>query len=108
MESELQRDTFHKIYSLKHYIILFIFSMLCRYSNSEPSELSVSSAFTGSCTYSSIHADAFSFLHNQAALPAVKSISAGVSAERRYLLQELTDYEAALVVPVAGGSFGFI
>src|SRR4051812_25077192 len=82
--------------------------MLSRYSNSQPSELSVSSAFTGSCTYSSIHADAFSFLQNQAALPAVKSISAGVSAERRYLLQELTDYEAALVVPVSGGSFGFI
>jgi hypothetical protein len=108
MESEPPGDTFHKIYSLQHSIILVIFSVLSQYSYSQPSGLSLSSAFTGTCTYSSIHADAFSFLQNQAALPAVKSFSAGISAERRYLLQELAHYEAALVVPVPGGAFGFI
>jgi len=52
--------------------------------------------------------DAFSFLQNQAALPAIKTFSAAVSAERRYLLQELSHYEAAMVLPTISGSFGFI
>ncbi|HEY0068009.1 MAG TPA: hypothetical protein VGB46_11620 [Flavisolibacter sp.] len=56
--------------------------------------------------YSSLQADAFSFAANSAALASLKKFSVATYGERRFLLQDLTFYSLALVLPAAGGSFG--
>lgn len=67
----------------------------------------VSDAYTGIGAYSQHAIDAFSFLNNQAALAKVKNAEAGVLAEKRFLLDELSAYTAALVLPTHAGNFGF-
>ena len=54
-----------------------------------------------------MHSNAFSFAANQAALASLKSSSAGVYSERRFLLQELNLYSATAVLPTHSGNFGF-
>ena len=66
----------------------------------------VAAAFTRLNTYSGLHANAFSFTVNQAALNAVKNLSAGVYGERRFLLNEISLYSAAVVLPTSSGCFG--
>lgn len=56
--------------------------------------------------YSVKEADAFSFLSNPAALAHSHSLTAGIYGERRFLLQELAFYQAALCVPANSGQFG--
>ena len=56
--------------------------------------------------YSRKEADVFSFSANQAALVGLSTLSAGVYAERRFLIQELSFYQAAVAVPTASGPFG--
>ena len=57
-------------------------------------------------TYSSNTHDVFSFTNNQAALASVKKFSAGVYTERRFLLNELSLYKIATVLPAKPGNFG--
>lgn len=66
----------------------------------------VAALYTGLGAYSKSHADVFSFTNNQASLASVKNASAGVYAERRFLLEELSLYQAALALPTASGNFG--
>ncbi len=56
--------------------------------------------------YSTNHADVFSFSGNQASLAALKKLTAGVYAERRFMLAALNNYYAAVAVPAASGNFG--
>ena len=56
--------------------------------------------------YSKNFTDAFSGLVNQAALPEIKQAVAGVYADRRYMLKELSSYNAALALPSRLGGFG--
>ncbi|MFL5742531.1 MAG: hypothetical protein ACJ75B_20070 [Flavisolibacter sp.] len=58
--------------------------------------------------YSTVHADVFSFAENQGAMPAMKQFSAGLSAERRFFINELTLYRSALLLPTSSGNFGII
>lgn len=57
-------------------------------------------------SYSSLNADVFSFTGNQAALAGQKNFSAGSYYERKFLLEELTSYTAALALPTSSGNFG--
>jgi hypothetical protein len=57
--------------------------------------------------YSSNFTDAFSFISNQAALTEQKQASVGIYSERRFSLQELSNYTAAIAVPTSAGGFGF-
>lgn len=66
----------------------------------------VTAVFTRLTTYSTVHAHAFSFGANQAALGTVKDLSAGIYSERRFLLKELSLYSAAVAVPTPSGNFG--
>ena len=66
----------------------------------------VSSAFNKLSAYGTTTTDVFSFTGNQAVLASVDHFSAGISGEKRYLLQELGLYQAALCFPEAGGGFG--
>lgn len=66
----------------------------------------VTTVYTHLNTYSSSNADVFSFTGNQAALAAIKNFSAGVYGERRFLLEELSQYSAAVALPTSSGNFG--
>lgn len=57
--------------------------------------------------YSAKQTDVFSFLANPAALANITTLTGGVYGERRFLLQELPFYQAALCVPTTTGQFGF-
>jgi hypothetical protein len=85
----------------------FIYSFLSFASSSQTVRTLVTTVFTRLNTYSTLHANAFSFGSNQAALNSVKNISAGVYSERRFLLKEMSLYSAALVLPTPSGNFGF-
>jgi hypothetical protein len=66
---------------------------------------SVAATYTGLGAYSLNHVDAFSFTTNQAALAQVKGLSAGLYGERRFMLQELSNYSAIVAVPTKSGNF---
>lgn len=62
--------------------------------------------YTSIGTYSKNFADAFSAGANQATLAQVQYASAGVFAERKFMLKELSNYAAAVVLPSKWGGFG--
>lgn len=64
------------------------------------------STYTGFGAYSLTNTDVFSFTSNQASLAQLKNASAGVFAEKRFLLTELNSYTAAMVLPTSSGNFG--
>ena len=66
----------------------------------------VSASYTGLGAYSNNHIDVFSFHANQAALAKIKTTSVGIYGEKRFLLNELSLYDAALTLPTSSGNFG--
>jgi hypothetical protein len=62
--------------------------------------------YTGLGAYSIHQADVFSFSANQASLAQIKNISAGAYGEKRFMLSELNNYNAAVAVPTSSGNFG--
>ncbi|MCW3074432.1 MAG: hypothetical protein JWP69_1501 [Flaviaesturariibacter sp.] len=77
-----------------------------KFCGAQISKAPAASVYTRLTAYTPNNADAFSFSGNQAALAQVKSISAGVYGERRFLLQELSLYQAAFALPTRSGNFG--
>jgi hypothetical protein len=67
----------------------------------------MAASYPGLGAYSSNHIDVFSFHANQAALAKINSISAGIYSENRFLLKELSLYNAAVAIPTHSGNFGF-
>ncbi len=57
-------------------------------------------------TYSQLHSDVFSSTANQASLGGVRSLSIGVFAERKFLLEELNCFSAVAALPTNSGTFG--
>ena len=66
----------------------------------------IAARYTGLGAYSKNFADGYSFTQNQAALANIKSASAAVYAERRFLVQELNMYSAIFALPTKTGNFG--
>jgi len=66
----------------------------------------VSSAYIGLGAYSNNHIDVFSFHANEASLAKLNNISAGIYGEKRFLLNELGLYDAAIAFPTPSGNFG--
>jgi hypothetical protein len=58
--------------------------------------------------YSNSNEDVFSIEQNQAELAHVKKFSIGVNGERKFFLNDLSDYILSSVVPVKQGAFGMI
>jgi hypothetical protein len=88
---------------LFHFISFFVTAFT---SHSQTIRTPVTAAFTRLSTYSSLHANAFSFVANQAALGSIKNLAAGIYSERRFLLKEMSLYSAAVAVPTSSGNFG--
>jgi hypothetical protein len=88
--------------------VLFSVCLACMTTSaySQAIRTPVSASFTRLNTYSSRHANAFSFVANQAALASIKEISGGIYSEKKFLLKELGLYSTAFVLPVSKGSFG--
>jgi len=66
----------------------------------------VSAIYTGLGAYSRSHADVFSFTSNQASLAQLKNTSAAVFSERRFMLEEMSLYQAAVGLLTSSGNFG--
>jgi len=66
----------------------------------------LSTLYTGIGTYSQKFTDAFSGATNQAALAFTKIPVAGIYGERRFMLEALSNYSAAIALPVKSGGAG--
>ena len=66
----------------------------------------IAAPYIGTGAYSVNHIDVFSFNSNQASLAQVKNAAAGIYGERRFLLNELSNYYASIVLPTRSGNFG--
>jgi hypothetical protein len=66
----------------------------------------IAAPYIGFGAYSFNHTDVFSFTSNQASLAQMKNASAGVYGERRFMLGELNNYNAAIALPTRSGNFG--
>ena len=62
--------------------------------------------YIGGTAYSSLQRDVFSFTSNTATLAQIKSNTAGVYSERRFMLNEAGFYRAAAALPTKRGNFG--
>lgn len=58
--------------------------------------------------YSQKHTDLFSVSGNKAALAHIKKLSAGLFAERKYMLEELNSFSAIAAIPTRSGNFGLL
>ena len=67
----------------------------------------VAAQYTGSGAYSKNFIDVFSFTSNQGALAGLQQVSAGIYAERKFLLKELSVYNLAVALPTTVGGIGF-
>ena len=89
------------------FVLAFYLILLVSFSSySQIVRKPVATAYTGLGAYSQSQADVFSFLANQASLAQIKNAAAGVYGERRFLLSELSNYNAAIAVPTSSGNFG--
>jgi hypothetical protein len=75
-------------------------------ANSQHLRRPIAVAYTGLGAYSIDHADVFSFTANQASLAQLKNAAVGVYGERRFLLNGLNNYTAAIGLPTQSGNFG--
>lgn len=62
--------------------------------------------YIGLGAYSQQLNDVFAMQHNQAALGNQKNFAVGVFGERRFMLEDLSSYSLAIVLPTGSGSFG--
>ena len=77
-----------------------------RNSHSQTLQRPISAGYTGLGAYSIKHTDVFSFTSNPAALSQMTSAAVGVYGERRFWLNELNNYIAAVALPTSSGNFG--
>jgi hypothetical protein len=66
----------------------------------------VAANYIGLGAYSLNEQDVFSFTANPASLAQLKNAAAGVYGERRFLLSELNNFQAAIGLPATSGNFG--
>lgn len=98
--------SYNKFYFLK-LLLLILLSFITLFSGGQTVRRPVAAVYTGLGAYSKNHVDVFSFTSNQASLARLKNANAGVFGEKRFLLQELSLYQAAVALPTTSGNFGF-
>ena len=90
----------------KFTLTIILLSVATFYSKGQIIRRPVAAPYIGLGAYSIRHQDIFSFTSNQAALAQVNNAAVGVFGERRFLLNDLNNYTAALAVPTNSGNFG--
>lgn len=85
-----------------------IISLICLnlFINGQTVRRPVAAVYAGLGAYSIDHVDVFSITNNQASLAQMKSATAGVYGERRFMLDELSLYQLSVAVPTNSGNFG--
>jgi hypothetical protein len=78
----------------------------CLQGRSQPVHAVSENVYITAGAYSIHFKDAFSFLANPACLGTISNFSGGILAERKWMLEELAHYEAALSFPVVKGGWG--
>jgi len=91
---------------LKNSYFVFILILFTCKSFSQALRQPIAARYTGLGAYSKNHVDVFSFTSNQAALAQFKGPTAGLYAEKRFLLSSTNLYSAVAVMPTHQGSFG--
>ncbi len=91
---------------IKSAFILFFVVCLSKIPHCQTLRRPVAAPYIGFGAYSFNHNDVFSFSSNQASLAQLKNAAAGVYAERRFLLNQLNNYNAAIGLPTHSGNFG--
>ncbi len=84
-------------------VVIFLGSII---SEAQVIRRPVGAPYIGLGAYSKHHQDIFSFTSNQAALAEVSKAAVGVYGERRFFLNDLNNYVAALALPTNSGNFG--
>jgi hypothetical protein len=97
---------FKQLLMRKSFLYLFIFLVTANTGSSQTLRRPVATSYTGFGAYSLHHVDVFSFTANQASLAQIKTATAGLYAERRFMLAELNNYTAAAAIPTSSGNFG--
>ncbi len=88
------------------YLSGLVFAVLCFGKiHAQSVRLPVSSSYLSVGTYSTSHIDLLNTGTNQAALAQIKSISAAVFSERRFLLENMNLYRASISLPTSAGTF---
>jgi hypothetical protein len=85
--------------------LLYLLTLIVSHSDGQTIRRPAAAGYTGLGAYSFNHADVFSFVSNPASLSQLKNSSAGVYAERRFLLSELNNYTAVIGLSTASGNF---
>lgn len=91
---------------MKKICLFSAFVFLINSVNAQSLRRPVAASYIGLGAYSINHVDVFSFTANQAALAQIKSTTAGVYGERRFLLAATNMYSAVVAMPTKQGSFG--
>ena len=98
-----------KTYPLK--IFIFQLMLICcffyKHSISQSLHVPISSAVLNLSAKSQSQSNPFSFPANTASLQQVQETVIGFYGERRYMLNELSNYSLAVVFPTKLGNFGF-
>lgn len=95
-----------KFIFLKKYLLILLI-LIAFISEAQTVRKPVAAIYTGLGAYSINHVDVFSFISNQGSLARMKSAGAAVFAEKRFLLDELSLYQAVFAIPTSSGNFGF-
>jgi hypothetical protein len=91
---------------MKILLALILSILFHQFSQAQVMRRPVAGPLMGFGAYSIEHTRVLSFTANQAALAQLKYASAGVYAERKFMLNELNDYTAAIGVPLHPGAAG--
>ena len=85
----------------------YLFAVLLSHhiADGQPLRLPMSATYVQLTAYSSQFRDAFSASGNQGTLGAKQSFSAGLYTEKRFMMRELSSFNAALVLPTTSGNF---
>src|SRR5262245_39344483 len=87
------------------YALLFIVALWPKDSTSQVVR-PIAASYIGLGAYAIKYDDVFSFTSNQASLAQIKNAGAGIYGERRFLLNELSNYNAVIALPTQLGNFG--
>jgi hypothetical protein len=98
--------TFIVLLSRMKTILLLVFSLKTICCPGQVRFYPFADTYTGLAACSPRFTDAFSFSANEAALSSIKHFTAGIYAERSFMMPELPVYKVAMDLPTTSGNFG--
>jgi hypothetical protein len=92
--------------NMKYQLKLLISLVCCLNGMAQPYHMQLQNAYNTSGAYSTHFMDAFSFSDNPACLATEKNMSFGLLSERKWMLEELDNYEMAASCAAGNGGLG--